>query len=121
MIILLILGIVVLLAGLYTVYTNKGLGADPRLRFGGKIAGIAGVSIIVLSFIVGSFAAVPAGHRGVVIRFSAVTGTVLQEGLEDSRRHRAPEAQIRGTARAAQGRPDIAQRRERDPHCSLAR
>lgn len=30
----------------------------------------------------GSFTTVPAGHRGVVIRFSAVTGSILKEGLQ---------------------------------------
>ena len=79
---LLILGIIVIVVGLYLVETNKGSKGDPKSRFGGKIASIVGVIIIVISIIAGSFAAIPAGHRGVVIRFAAVTGTILNEGLQ---------------------------------------
>ncbi len=79
---LLVLGIIGIVIGLYMMETNKGKGGDPRSRFGGKIASIVGVIIIVISIIAGSFTAVPAGHRGVVIRFSAVTGTILKEGLQ---------------------------------------
>jgi prohibitin 2 len=79
---LLILGIIVIIVGLYLTQTNKGSTGDPRRRLGGKTASIIGVIIIVISIIAGSFTAVPAGHRGVVIRFSAVTGTVLEEGLQ---------------------------------------
>jgi len=82
MIVLLILGIIVIVVGLYLTQTNKGSAGDPKARSGGKIAGIIGVIIIVISIVAGAFTAVPAGHRGVVIRFSAVTGTVLQEGLK---------------------------------------
>ena len=78
---LLIFGIIVVVIGLYLMETNKGREGDPKSRFGGKIASIIGVLIIVIGIIAGSFTTVPAGHRGVVIRFSAVTGTVLQEGL----------------------------------------
>jgi len=78
---LLAFGIIVVVIGLYLTQTNKGSTGDPRSRLGGRIAGIVGVLIIVISIIAGSFTTVPAGHRGVVIRFSAVTGTVLQEGL----------------------------------------
>ena len=38
--------------------------------------------LVIASFAFGAFTAVPAGHRGVVIRFNAVTGTVLEEGLQ---------------------------------------
>ena len=79
---LLVLGIIVIVVGLYLTQTNKGSTGDPKARSGGKIASIVGVIIIVISIIAGVFTAVPAGHRGVVIRFSAVTGTVLQEGLQ---------------------------------------
>src|SRR3989304_2657730 len=79
---LLFLGIIVVVIGLYLTQTNKGKGGDPRGLFGGKIASIVGVIIIVISVIAGAFTAVPAGHRGVVIRFSAVTGTILNEGLQ---------------------------------------
>ena len=78
---LLILGIIVVVSGLYLTQTNKGREGDPRSRFGGRVASIIGVIIIVISVIAGMFTAVPAGHRGVVIRFGAVTGTILQEGL----------------------------------------
>jgi regulator of protease activity HflC (stomatin/prohibitin superfamily) len=37
--------------------------------------------LIIASIIFGSFTTIPAGHRGVVIRFSAVTGRILDEGL----------------------------------------
>ena len=79
---LLILGIIVIIIGLYLTQTNKGSTGDPRSRFGGRAASIIGVLIIVISIIAGSFATIPAGHRGVVIRFSAVTGTILNEGLQ---------------------------------------
>jgi len=79
---LLILGIVVIVIGLYMTETNKGTRGNPRSRFGGKVASITGVIIIVISVIAGVFTAVPAGHRGVVIRFNAVTGTILNEGLQ---------------------------------------
>lgn len=79
---LLIFGIVVIIVGLYLAQTNKGSAGDPKARSGGRIASIVGVVIIVISIIGGAFTAVPAGHRGVVIRFTAVTGTVLEEGLQ---------------------------------------
>ena len=79
---LLILGIVVIVVGLYLTQTNKGSAGDPQRRLGGRIASVVGVVIVVISIIAGAFTAVPAGHRGVVIRFNAVTGTVLNEGLQ---------------------------------------
>ena len=79
---LLVFGIIVIVIGLYLTQTNKGSTGDPRSRFGGRVASIVGVLIIVSSIIAGSFTSVPAGHRGVVIRFSAVTGTILNEGLQ---------------------------------------
>ncbi len=79
---LLIFGIIVVVIGLYLTQTNKGSTGDPNYRLGGKIASISGVLIIVIGIIAGSFTTVPAGHRGVVIRFSAVTGTILDEGLQ---------------------------------------
>jgi prohibitin 2 len=78
---LLILGIITVFSGLYLMQTSKGRDGDPRMQSGGKLASIVGVIIIVISIIAGSFTTVPAGHRGVVIRFSTVTGTVLGEGL----------------------------------------
>lgn len=82
MIALLILGVIIIVVGLYLIKANKGNKRDPRERLGGMIASIIGVIIIVVSIIAGSLTAVPAGHRGVVIRFSAVTGTILNEGLQ---------------------------------------
>ncbi len=79
---LLVIGIAAIVVGVYQTQTNKGSTGDPKSRFGGKIASIIGVVIIVIGIIAGSFTTVPAGHRGVVIRFSAVTGTILNEGLQ---------------------------------------
>lgn len=78
---LLVFGIIVLFFGFYTSQTNKGSQADPKARFAGKMGSIIGIVLIVASIIAGSFTTIPAGHRGVVIRFSAVTGTTLGEGL----------------------------------------
>ena len=79
---LLVFGIIVAVIGLFMMETNKGSKGDPKNLFGGRIASIIGVIIILLSIIAGSFTTIPAGHRGVVIRFSAVTGTILNEGLQ---------------------------------------
>jgi len=79
---LLIIGIIVLIIGLYVSRTNKGNQRDPDTRRWGSIGSIIGVVIIVASLIFGSFTTIPAGHRGVVIRFSAVTGRILNEGLQ---------------------------------------
>ena len=75
---LLVVGIIVLVVGLYLRQTRKGIEGDPRAR----ISTIAGIVLIIVSVIVGSLTTIPAGHRGVVIRFSAVTGTILEEGLQ---------------------------------------
>ncbi|MBN1188400.1 MAG: prohibitin family protein [Dehalococcoidales bacterium] len=82
MVVLLVIGIIIVIIGLYLMQTNRGTGGDPRSQFGGRIASIAGICIIIISIIVASFEAVPAGHRGVVVRFGAVTGTILNEGLQ---------------------------------------
>lgn len=78
---LLVIGIIVLIIGGYAWQTNKGRQGDPKARFQGRIGIIVGVVVIVASIIIGSLTTIPAGHRGVVIRFAAVTGTVLDEGL----------------------------------------
>jgi len=78
---LLILGIIVLIASIYVWKTNKESKEDPRTQLGGRMGIIIGSVLIVISIIVGAFTTIPAGHRGVVIRFSAVTGRVLDEGL----------------------------------------
>ncbi len=81
MVFLLVIGIIVLIVGGYAWQTNKGKQGDLKIRFQGRIGIIIGVVVIVASIIFGSFTTIPAGHRGVIIRFSAVTGTVLEEGL----------------------------------------
>jgi len=79
---LLVIGIIVLIIGVYISRANKGNQGEPNTRRWGKIGSIIGVVMIVASLIFGSFTTIPAGHRGVVIRFSAVTGTILNEGLQ---------------------------------------
>lgn len=79
---LLIFSIIIVVIGLYVTETNKGDKGDPQYRLGGKVATIIGALIIAISIISSSFATIPAGHRGVVIRFSAVTGRILDEGLQ---------------------------------------
>jgi regulator of protease activity HflC (stomatin/prohibitin superfamily) len=79
---LLVFGIIVIAIALYTLQTNKGTQYDPRARLAGRIGSIVGVVLIIASLILGSFTTIPAGHRGVVIRFSAVTGSILKEGLQ---------------------------------------
>jgi regulator of protease activity HflC (stomatin/prohibitin superfamily) len=82
MVSLLVLGIIVLVIGVYVSQTNKGSQGDPKARLTGRMGSIIGVVLIVTSIIAGAFTTVPAGHRGVVIRFSAVTGGILNEGLQ---------------------------------------
>ncbi len=82
MIILLVIGIGALVIGLYVFQTNKGSQGDPKNRLAGRTGSIIGVVLIIASIVAGSFTTVPAGHRGVVIRFSAVTGGILSEGLQ---------------------------------------
>jgi len=77
-----IIGIIVLIIGGYFWQTNKGSQGDPKARLQGRIGIIVGVVVIIASLIFGSFTTIPAGHRGVVIRFSAVTGSILEEGLQ---------------------------------------
>jgi len=79
---LLVIGIIILIIGVYISRANKGNQGDPNTRRWGNIGSIIGVVMIVASLIFGSFTTIPAGHRGVVIRFSAVTGTILNEGLQ---------------------------------------
>jgi len=81
MIALLVIGIIVFIVGTYIQKTNKGGLGDPRALFQGKVSSIVGIVLIIASVIFGSLTTIPAGHRGVVIRFSAVTGTILEEGL----------------------------------------
>jgi regulator of protease activity HflC (stomatin/prohibitin superfamily) len=82
MTLLLVIGIIVLIIGGYAWQTNKGSQGDPKARLQGRIGIIIGIVVILASIIAGSFTTIPAGHRGVVIRFSAVTGRILDEGLQ---------------------------------------
>jgi len=75
---LLVVGIIVLIAGLYIRKTSPEGPRDSNAR----ISNIVGIVMIIVSVIFGSLTTIPAGHRGVVIRFSAVTGTILEEGLQ---------------------------------------
>jgi len=77
MIQLLVLGIMALIVGYYIRKTSREGPGDPKVR----ISSIVGIVLIIASVIIGSLTTIPAGHRGVVIRFSAVTGTILDEGL----------------------------------------
>ena len=82
MLFLLIIGIIVLIVGFYIWQTNKQKPADARDRIGGTIGIILGIVLILAGIIFSAFTTVPAGHRGVVIRFGAITGTILEEGLQ---------------------------------------
>jgi len=77
MVALLVIGIIVLCVGLYLRSSHRQGPQDSRAR----ISTIVGTVIIIASIVIGSLTTIPAGHRGVVIRFGAVTGTILDEGL----------------------------------------
>lgn len=79
---LLVIGIIATIVGVFILFTNKSVRADPRNRTIGRLLSIAGVIIVVISLVIGSLTTIPAGHRGVVTRFGAVTGTILGEGLK---------------------------------------
>lgn len=79
---LLVLGIIALGIGLYIARSNRRRPEALRDRIVPPVGIGLGVILIVASIIFGSFTTVPAGNRGVVIRFSAVTGTILDEGLQ---------------------------------------
>jgi len=78
MIPLLVLGIIALIVGFYIRRTSREIPGDPKAR----VSSIVGIVLIIASVIIGSLTTIPAGHRGVVVRFSAVTGTILEEGLQ---------------------------------------
>jgi len=82
MILLFIMGVIALVGGSFFWLTNRGSEGDPIARRWGFIASGAALVVILASIILGSFTTIPAGHRGVVIRFSNVTGNVLEEGLQ---------------------------------------
>jgi regulator of protease activity HflC (stomatin/prohibitin superfamily) len=81
MILLLIFGVIILIIGIIW-RTRKETPGEPSPRLVGNFGSIIGIVIIVASLAFGLFTTVPAGHRGVVIRFSAITGTILNEGLQ---------------------------------------
>lgn len=86
MIALLIVGIIGIAVGGLIWQSSEGSKTDPAKNPTSKVWGIAGmvfgVVLVVVSFIYGSFTTIPAGQRGVVIRFGAVTGNILGEGLK---------------------------------------
>lgn len=75
---LLVVGIIVLVIGLYLRNNRRETQGDSRAR----ISMIVGIVMVIASIIFGSLTTIPAGQRGVVVRFSAVTGTILDEGLQ---------------------------------------
>ncbi len=79
---LFVFGIIALVVGSFVWLTNRGSQGDPNARQWGLVGSGVAVVVIVASLIFGSFTTIPAGHRGVVIRFSAVTGRILDEGLQ---------------------------------------
>ena len=81
MLLLFITGIIILVAG-YIWWLNKGSKnrSVNGLRY--SLFLIGGSILIIGSLVLGSFTTIPAGHRGVVTRFGAVTGTILDEGLK---------------------------------------
>ncbi|MDD5700814.1 MAG: prohibitin family protein [Dehalococcoidales bacterium] len=81
MLLLFIAGIIILVAG-YIWWLNKGSKnrSVNGLRY--SLFLIGGSILIISSLVLGSFTTIPAGHRGVVTRFGAVTGTILDEGLK---------------------------------------
>ncbi len=82
MVFLLVIGIIALIVGIYYWQTNKKKPGDARDRIGGTVGMIVGVVLILASIIFSSFTTIPAGHRGVVIRFGTITGSILEEGLQ---------------------------------------
>jgi len=79
---LLVLGIIVLIIGLVMKFSNRTKQNYPGSRIGSTIAVTLGIVIILGGLVFSMFTTVPAGQRGVVIRFGAVTGRVLDEGLQ---------------------------------------
>ncbi len=77
---LLVFGIIVLIIGI-SWRSRQAVSGEPNPRVVSNFASTIGVVIIIASIILGLFVTNTAGSRGVVIRFSAVTGTILQEGL----------------------------------------
>jgi regulator of protease activity HflC (stomatin/prohibitin superfamily) len=79
---ILVLGIIAVIVGILVGQRNQGTRGDPQMRRFGMLGSLLGVILIVTGILFDSFATIPAGHRGVVIRFSTVTGKILDEGLQ---------------------------------------
>jgi regulator of protease activity HflC (stomatin/prohibitin superfamily) len=79
---LLVIGVIGLVVGSFVVLTNRGSKGDPITRRWGFVGSGVAVVVIVVSIVFGSFTTIPAGHRGVIIRFSTVTGSILDEGFQ---------------------------------------
>ena len=77
MILILVVGLIALIAG----FVLRGSSVKPEDRRYSKPAIIVGVVVLVASIVFGSIATVPAGHKGVIVRFGAVTGRILDEGI----------------------------------------
>jgi regulator of protease activity HflC (stomatin/prohibitin superfamily) len=77
MILLLIVGCLTLIFGLI----SRGPSVSHETRRYSKHIIVGGVVILAVSIVLGLVATVPAGHKGVVVRFSAVTGRIMDEGL----------------------------------------
>ncbi|MBI2958017.1 MAG: prohibitin family protein [Chloroflexi bacterium] len=86
MIALLVVGIIGIVVGVLLWQSGKARKADPTKDPATRSWGVAGIALgvllVVVSFTAGSFTTIPAGQRGVVIRFGAVTGSTLGEGLK---------------------------------------
>ena len=82
MLFLLVVGIIALIIGLVMRFSNRKKQNYPGSRVSSTIAVILGIVIILGGLIFSMFTTVPAGQRGVVIRFGAVTGRILDEGLQ---------------------------------------
>jgi len=82
---MLLVGLVLLAIGLPIFLYRKRMkeeGDRKVAHIGSPILIGIGSLLIVLSLILGSMVQIPAGHRGVVLQFGGVTGTVLDEGLQ---------------------------------------
>ncbi len=72
--------LVIVIAALLTIRHKKAKGgAGISFSAGGLIVGV--LILIVLAVLLPAVGFVPAGYRGVVLRFGAVTGRVLPEGI----------------------------------------
>jgi regulator of protease activity HflC (stomatin/prohibitin superfamily) len=79
---LLVVGIIILIVGLVMRFSNRTKQGYVGSRLNSTIAISLGIIIILGGLVFSMFTTVPAGQRGVVIRFGAVTGRVLDEGLQ---------------------------------------